>query len=47
MQADEAKASDCPIMMATARIRIMRVVTAIEDINPFHAGFYPSRCYKN
>ena len=25
----------------------MRVVIAIDDTNPFHAGFYPSRCYKN
>jgi hypothetical protein len=32
MQADEPKASDGPIMMATATISIMRVVIANDDI---------------
>jgi len=39
MQADEPKASDGPIMRATARISIMRVVIVIDDNNPFHEGF--------
>jgi hypothetical protein len=39
MQADEAKASDGPIMMATTGISIMRVVIVTDDTNPTHVGF--------
>src|SRR5215472_14005692 len=39
MQADEAKRSDAPIMMATTGISIMRVDIVTDDTNPTLEGF--------
>jgi hypothetical protein len=45
MQADEPKASDGPMRMATARLSIMRVVIATDDTSPSHAGKWSVDCF--